>query len=1124
MANNEWVTELESLLCENDKQLYSKAFSAGYKDDFNVQDALRDIELISKLSEQQKIAMRLYRESSDKQSILRFRIARRDESIALSDILPILENFGFRVIGERPYQITNAMSEQVWLYVFELAYCNASENDTGVAEVNAIANAFETAFQQVWQGNAESDLFNRLVLSGNADWRAVVMLRGYSKYMKQLALPYTRSYTAKTLAKYADITSSLIHLFDVRFNPAKDLNADQRATQAELIEQNILSSLDAVENLTEDQIFRQYLTLIQATLRTNFYQSDETGQDREYLSYKFDVNSIPDAPKPRPQFEIFVYSPQIEGVHLRGGKVARGGLRWSDRDEDFRTEVLGLVKAQQVKNSVIVPMGAKGGFICKQAPSASDREAFLANGIACYRTFISALLQLTDNLVDGSIVPPKSVVRWDGDDPYLVVAADKGTATFSDIANEISEAHNFWLGDAFASGGSVGYDHKKMGITAKGAWVSVQRHFREMGVNVQEQDFSVVAVGDMAGDVFGNGMLCSEHICLVAAFNHQHIFIDPNPDAASSYAERKRLFELPRSNWEDYESSLISSGGGIFSRAAKSIPLSDEIKQRFSITENELTPNEFIHAILKADVDLFWNGGIGTYVKSSKETHADVGDRANDSLRVNGTELGASVFGEGGNLGCTQLARVEYTLNGGRCNTDFIDNAGGVDCSDHEVNIKILLNQLLSSGSLDDSARNECLYSMTEEVSKLVLHNNYRQTQAISLAETEAGLRDVEYQRLIGHFENQGILDRELEFIPADDELHERKAYGKALTRPELSVLVSYAKLSLKQALANSDVANDAYLSQSAYQAFPAVLQEQYSDSIDNHQLHNEIVATQIAGDLVNRMGIAFMHRMQEATGESAANTAKAYIASRDLFKIEQQWQAIEALDYSISSELQHEMFSQLVRLVRRSSRWLLRNRRAQLDVEEVLASFGDTVNYIVENIESLLFGDQLSNWQRKVNKYIGEGVPAELAQFVASSRYFYTVFSVANVVAKTDKPIDQVAACYATLGERLELNWFADQIMQMGVDNYWQAMARESFRDELENQQATLVLNMVSELDASSVDVTVEEWMSQHQTYIDRWQTMTAELRCITEFDLAIFPVAIRELLDLSQASGKAA
>ena len=1115
---SQWTNALGSMLTPEKSALYREAFSPGYQHDFDAATGAADIALIDQLDSENSIAMSLYRYDNDKNNVIRLRLVHDDEPIALSDVLPLLENFGLRVIGERPYQIRNNSGRTTWLHVFEMHY-TMSDN----IEIASIEAIFKAALINIWRGNAENDTFNSLLLDTKIDWRSIVLLRAYAGYMKQITFNYSQSYIASTMAKHSSLTSQLVNLFNERFDP--DLNEHDRTASLLLIEQSILSELENVDNLTEDRIIQQYMTLIQATLRTNFFQTGCLGGHKEYLSLKFDVSAIPEVPKPRPMFEIYVYSPRVEGVHLRGGKVARGGLRWSDRDQDFRTEVLGLVKAQQVKNSVIVPVGAKGGFICKQSPENGSRDDIQVEGIACYRTFISGLLDITDNLVEGEVIPPVGVKRWDNDDPYLVVAADKGTATFSDIANEISDKYGFWLGDAFASGGSVGYDHKKMGITARGAWIAVQRHFRELGTNVQEEDFTVIGIGDMAGDVFGNGMLSSEHIRLLAAFNHLHIFIDPNPEAITSFAERKRLFELPRSSWDDYNRDLISQGGGIFLRSAKSIPISTAMQQRFSIVEDRLPPDELISAALKAPVDLLWNGGIGTYAKASTEIHTDVGDKANDSVRVNAGELGARVIGEGGNLGFTQLARVEFSLKGGRCNTDFIDNAGGVDCSDNEVNIKILLNALVNQGSMSMDERNQLLESMTNAVEDLVLEANYRQTEAISIAENEAMNRNIEYRRLIGSFESANKLDRELEFIPDDEALAERKASGKALSRPELSVLVSYSKILLKEALIDSDIANNEYMAQAARMAFPSILRERYPEQIDNHQLRKEIVATQITGDLVNRMGMTFVHRMQQATGETEANIAKAYVTARDLFDIDTHWKAVEALDYKVSSDAQFEMMAQLNRLTRRSTRWLLRSRRSDLEPQREINYFSEAAKMLAENMEHLLRGDQKLQWQEKIIQLLDAGLPERLAHFIAGARYFYTAFAIAEASEVTGVPVLSVAETYFCLGNELELNWFADCIAHMNVENYWQAMARESFRDDLEWQQRCLslsIVNIASEL--GSNDKAMQHWIAQHDGYISRWRSMMSELRGTNVLELAMFPVAIRELLDLSQASEHAA
>ncbi|MEG3768659.1 NAD-glutamate dehydrogenase, partial [Alteromonas sp. 14N.309.X.WAT.G.H12] len=770
---------------------YNNAFSRSYTEQNLPTAALIDIEKLELLNDEHTLDMLFYRpqeEAKDSQ-IVKLKLFHRAEPIHLSDVLPMLENFGLRVIDESPFKIHCANNELNWVMDFTMLHKSGKDFDMEQAQM-----LFQDAFAKVWDNTLEDDAFNRLILGAGMTGRKVTILRAYAKYMRQTGSSFSRDYIANTLAAYPAIAKKLVDFFDLRFNP----NKKRSEKKEDALLEDIKSQLDNVSNLDDDRIIRRYLDMMLATLRTNFYQGDEQGNEKPYVSFKLLPEKIPEMPLPLPKYEIFVYSPRVEGVHLRGGKVARGGLRWSDRQQDFRTEILGLVKAQQVKNTVIVPVGAKGGFVCKKLPTSGGRAAFLAEGQACYRTFIRSLLDITDNIVDGEIVPPKDVVRLDEDDPYLVVAADKGTATFSDIANGISDEYNFWLGDAFASGGSVGYDHKKMGITARGAWESVKRHFREIGIDCQTTDFTAVAIGDMAGDVFGNGMLLSKHTRLVAAFNHMHIFFDPNPDTKSSYEERQRLFDNPSLSWDDYDRTLISKGGGIFNRSAKSIKLTPEMKKWLGTRQAAMTPNELIHNILKMEVDLIWNGGIGTYIKSSKESHADVGDRANNDVRVDGKDVRAKIVGEGGNLGLTQLGRVEYASCGGRVNTDFIDNVGGVDCSDNEVNIKILLNSIVRKGDLTVKQRNQLLYDMTDDVAEIVLQDCYRQTQSISISERSGVAQLKEQLRFIHGLERDGALNRELEFIPSDDEISDRVASDRGFTRPELSVLIAYGKMVLK--------------------------------------------------------------------------------------------------------------------------------------------------------------------------------------------------------------------------------------------------------------------------------------------------------------------------------------
>ena len=926
---------------------FRDAFPASYRDDFSARTAVYDLQHIGELDEGEPLSLSLYRLVEEEGSGVNLKLFHREVPIPLSDVLPMMENLGLRVIGERPYEIT-ATDADYWIHDFDLEHHTSAE-----VNLQEMRKPFIEAFQRIWAGEADNDAFNRLIIGANLDWREVAMLRAYARYLKQIRFGVSQEYMAATLASHPEITRELVTLFELRFDP------EERPAEGEVEAciERIHRLLDDVASLNDDQLLRRYMELIQATLRTNYYQARQDGEPKDYIAFKLEPGKVTGMPKPRPAFEIFVCSPRLEGVHLRGGKVARGGLRWSDRLEDFRTEVLGLVKAQQVKNSVIVPVGAKGGFVCKRLPE-GDREAFQREGIECYKTFIRALLDVTDNLKGGELVPPREVVRHDEDDPYLVVAADKGTATFSDIANEISAEYDHWLGDAFASGGANGYDHKKMGITAKGAWESVKRHFRNLGVNTQQDEFTAVGIGDMGGDVFGNGMLLSDRIRLVGAFNHLHIFVDPEPDAAATFAERQRLFEMPRSSWEDFDASLISEGGGVFKRSAKSVPISPQMKKRFGIREERLSPSELIRAMLRSEVDLIWNGGIGTYVKGSEESDADVGDKANDALRIDGRELNCRVVGEGGNLGFTQRGRMEAAARGVRINTDFIDNAGGVNCSDHEVNIKILIDEVVKRGDMTGKQRNQLLADMTGEVSELVLRGNYRQTQALDLAELLSREGVGPFRRFISELEAAGQIDRELEFLPGDEVLEERAANQQGMLLPELAVLISYAKSVLKGDLITSEVPDDAVMEGHVERIFPAVLVERYRDEIYEHRLKREIVATQVANDLVDHMGIVFVRRLIDATGAGRAEIARAYVIAREVFQLDHLWEQIEALDNQVASQVQYGMMLDLMRLIRRATRWFLRARLGS-DTREIIDYFAPRLAQLRE-LSSFLDGEAI--------------------------------------------------------------------------------------------------------------------------------------------------------------------
>ncbi|MBB1421969.1 NAD-glutamate dehydrogenase [Pseudoalteromonas sp. SG43-7] len=1116
-AARTWEDKLQSALLESAGEArgnelnrkYCNAFARSYKDEVLPSAAVVDIEKLELLNDDNKLEMLFYRPQEEANSnIVRLSLFHKDEPIHLSDVMPMLENFGLRVIGETPYSVKTSDGRINWIMDFSMLL-----DSKGIADFDKVSARFRAALTSVWSNRLENDGFNRLVLMGGLTGREASILRAYAKYMRQVGVTFSQTYIESTLANYPHIGSQIVNLFAKKFSvksPASVKTLDKLIAQ-------IYVELENVANLDDDRIIRLYVDMIIATLRTNYFQKDDIGQFKSYVSFKVNPSLIPDMPLPLPAFEIFVYSPRVEGVHLRGGKVARGGLRWSDRREDFRTEVLGLVKAQQVKNTVIVPVGSKGGFVCKQLPT--DRDAFFKEGQECYKIFIRGLLDITDNIIQGEIVPPVDVTRHDEDDAYLVVAADKGTATFSDIANGIANEYNFWLGDAFASGGSVGYDHKKMGITAKGAWESVKRHFREMDIDTQTTDFTVVAIGDMAGDVFGNGMLLSKHIRLQVAFNHMHIFVDPNPDSATSYPERERLFNLPRSSWEDYNKDLISAGGGVFSRAAKSITLTPEMKKMLGTKKASMTPNELIKAFLMMEFDLLWNGGIGTYIKSSKESDADVGDRANDALRINGSELGAKVLGEGGNLGATQLGRIEFAAKGGRVNTDFIDNVGGVACSDNEVNIKILLNGLVTAGDLTRKQRDELLYSMTDEVAQLVLKDCYRQTHTLSITQSKGSSTLKEKVRFIHALEKDGKLNRAIEFIPSDEELAERAAAGKDLTRPELSVLVSYAKMVLKESLVTDDITENPYYRQLLVKSFPLPLREKFNTAMDNHPLRKEIIATKLANNIVNDMGLNFMVRMHEETGANEAEIALCYSVASEVFQMRDTWSAIVDLDNKIPAAVQTEMLYQLRRTVRRATRWFLRHRNKAQNIEQTIAFFAPTFADLSANLTTYMVEKESERLSAAADKLIESAVPAELATRIVSLSSLFSVMDLAEVAANSGRSIDMVSNTYFKLGARMGLHWFLDQITHQPVANHWQALARASYREELDWQQRTLsevVLNNFAG-DNKDVDGQIDQWMDSQDLLLQRWKQMLAEFKTSQSHDFAKFSVALRELMLLS-------
>jgi glutamate dehydrogenase len=1089
---------------------YGEAFSPAYRDDYSPRTAVLDIQHLEEINETMPFSLNLYHPPEQGDELLRFKVFGRDRPMTLTDVLPMLEQMGLRIISARPYEIEPHSGGPFWILDFDMT------TGHGISvEVLAVKDAFQEAFAQICSANVENDGFNRLVLAAGLHWRSVVMLRALCKYLLQTRSPFSQTYMEQSLAGNAAISGLLVALFEARFDPAGRADAESRCT---MLTAQIEKALEDVANLDEDRILRLFLALIQAMLRTNYYQRNTDGTPKSYLSFKFDPGRVPSLPQPRPMFEIFVYSPRVEGVHLRGGPVARGGIRWSDRREDFRTEILGLMKAQMVKNAVIVPVGAKGGFVAKRLPAGDDRDAIQDEVVFCYRTFIGGLLDLTDNLVGGAVAAPPAVVRYDRDDPYLVVAADKGTATFSDIANRIADEYSFWLGDAFASGGSTGYDHKKIAITARGAWESVKRHFRELGVDIQRQAFTAIGIGDMAGDVFGNGMLLSPHLRLVAAFNHLHIFIDPNPDPATGYAERQHLFKLPRSAWSDYDPKLISAGGGVYSRRAKSIALSAEARAALGIDAARLTPNELIQAILRAPVDLLWNGGIGTFVKASGENHADVGDRGNDALRIDAAELRCKVVGEGGNLGFTQLARVEYAQRGGRINTDAIDNSGGVDCSDHEVNIKILLNQIVAGGDMTVKQRNQLLTDMTDEVAQLVLADNYLQTQSLSTTLSQSPYLLSDHAQLIRMLEKEGRLKRRLEFLPTDEAIAKREAAQEGLTRPEIAVLLAYSKIRLFEELLGSDISEDPYLSHELLGYFPVPLRERFSARMESHPLRREIIATQITNGMVNRMGSTFWMRMQNATGHSPAAIARAYTAAREIFGMRGMWQAIESLDNRITCDLQAGMLIEIRRLLDRATLWLLRHMHATLDIAATVDRYASHYRPIVERLPRILKNSERAAFKQRARRLLKAGLSKELAAQIAGLDSLVTTLDLTEIALRTDTDMLRAAEIYFTLSSSLELYWLKEQIHALPRRDSWQRKARNGLLEELHGALRTLTQGVLETTShTKGAERRLEAWLTQHKAGADHWRNLVTDIRASGKSELAMLSVAMREIRALA-------
>jgi len=1081
---------------------YGQAFPLAYQENFSAQVAVMDLLRLQKISHEKPLSTYLYRSLRNVDKSLSFKVFGHGQAKALSDVLPILERMGVKVINAHPYTIESESGLDQWIIDFVIEIDHQVDLDAA-----NVKEHFQEAFSQIYTGRVANDRFNSLILTAQLTWQQTVLIRAISRYLLQIQVPFSQTYMQKTLVSNASITHTLVRLFEARFDP------ENRPSNGliDSLQEDISLALERVSNLDEDRIVKYFLATIMAILRTNYYQTDGSGERHEYLSCKLDPSLIPGVPLPLPKYEIFIYSTWVEGVHLRGGKVARGGLRWSDRREDYRTEVLGLVKAQMVKNAVIVPVGAKGGFVCKQLPTTKDREVMMAEVIRSYSTFIQALLDITDNIVEKQVIAPKQVVRYDDDDPYLVVAADKGTATFSDLANSISEQNSFWLGDAFASGGANGYDHKKMGITARGAWESVKRLFAEQGRDCQTQNFTVVGVGDMAGDVFGNGMLLSENICLQAAFNHLHIFIDPTPDAAKTFAERQRLFVLPRSSWSDYDTKLISKGGGIFDRSAKSIKLSPQMQSMLSTDATQMAPNELIHALLKMPVDLFWNGGIGTYVKASNESHSDIGDPANDNLRVNGNQLGAKVIGEGGNLGCSQHGRIEFAQAGGFINTDAIDNSAGVDSSDHEVNIKILLSQLVDAGDMTLKQRNTLLASMTDEVGDLVLNHNYHQTLVLSIAQGQASASLSDHKRLIHSLEKQGRLNRTLEGLPDDARIDELAKAQDGLTRPEISVLLAYSKMRWFDQLMDADIGNDSYLAHSLEDYFPKVLSQKYAPAIATHPLRSEIIATHVTNQIGNRMGATFGDYLQEDMGAQAGDIARAFTAACDIIDAKSLWSELDRVTLILDYKQSMALHTNVQYLLEDLTLWLLSTHQGE-PIQTMVDLYKEPMAIYYAALGDLLPQAVSQRIDTNADELSANGMESNTSRRLSLLDFLYHGLDVVQVANQCGTQVIATAQTWYGLYERFEGDWLNQAIANLPSQDPWQRKAKVSLKQEFEDSLAKLTQAVISS-DQNPA------WELRNKDKIERCLSVFGELQSNTDINLAMLSVAVREIAKLKSS-----
>ncbi len=1081
---------------------YKNAFHVSYYEETPVEKIIFDIQQLEKLSPDKPFEITLYPASQVAEKYLHLRLFQLENPIPLSDILPILENMNLRTLNERPY-VLRLENTLAWISDFNVEYMSTSKID-----LENVKLIFQEAFRQIYLRESENDQLNKLVLGAKLNCREITILRTYTKYLQQIGFKLSQAYIQKTVAEYADLSALLIGLFIEKFTVDQSLIIDK-------ITETISGELDKITSLEHDRVMRSLFLLIQATLRTNYIHLFKT-KEKNYLSIKLKSALVPGLPLPKPLYEIFIYSPQFSGIHLRSTKVSRGGIRWSDRREDFRTEILGLMKAQRVKNAVIVPSGAKGGFVLHGISSFVDKSVFENEVVHCYKQFISGLLDITDNIINDACVHPEGIICFDDYDPYFVVAADKGTGNFSDIANQLANDYQFWLGDAFASGGSAGYNHKTMGITARGAWESIKRHFLGLNININKDYFTVVGIGDMSGDVFGNGLMYSSHAKLIAAFDHRDIFIDPAPDAEHSFDERVRLFNLPRSSWQDYNKALISQGGGVFSRKAKSIELSHEIRKCLAIEDHTLAPDDLVKAILKAPVDLLYNGGIGTYIKASYENNVEVGDRANDECRIHGNEVRARVIGEGGNLGVTQLGRIEYAMQGGNIFTDFIDNSGGVDCSDHEVNIKILLNQVIADGKLHASERNQLLQSMQDDVARLVLDDNYQQAQALALSSSRVSYYSGLYQHYLKELEEIGDLNRAIEFLPDDKMILDRKAHEQGITTPELAILLEYSKIYIKNEILASHLPEESYLATLVEHAFPALIKKKFPEYMANHRLHREIIATQLSNKVVNEMGMTFVYREKIETGASIPEVICAYIISSEVFQSDELRKIIDGLDFTVPAKLQYELLYHFRHLINLSTRWFLRSHYLTKDIAKTIKHFSVPIKKLIPMLPDLMSGTTKHYLESLADQFASAGIPRKTAERIASYRAIYIFLNVIEVATRHQFELAKTAQLYFNVGAKFNLVWFRDQISSDMREGHWNAMARLRLRDELDTLQKSLtVAIMLAYQNETDTNRMIDHWCEKHPRPVGRWNEMLQLLHSTDNIDYTMFFIALGELSD---------